>query len=58
MAATAASTSSHVLRLYRREEVAALLTATGFEVAVGEAYAPAGDGDRLPGWYVVTARKP
>lgn len=49
----------HVLQLYDRDEVAAVLRRAGFEVAVADGYrTPMDLPGTLPGWYVVRATKP
>lgn len=46
----------HVLRLYDRDALRGVLSGTGLHVATADDYRPAGG--RLPGWYVVEARRP
>lgn len=48
----------HVLRLYEPGEVAARLTAAGFDVVVEDGYrTPGAHPPAMPGWYVVRATK-
>jgi SAM-dependent methyltransferase len=49
----------HVLHLYDRDDLAALLQEAGFDVEVEDGYrTPVAHPNALPGWYVARARKP
>ena len=48
----------HVLRLYDRDALAALLTEAGLVVNVLDDYRAPTDHPKIPGWYVVEAQKP